>query len=314
MKKNCHKRPLRLVKYFLVCQGIAVFVCGLFFHSITAQANQQNETESSLSREERIRAFVLDDTPEEAHNQMPEKLAAVGVSEHLGRTIDTSLEFKDHTGNVVKLGDFFGSNKPVLLSLNYYDCETLCTLQHTGIANALAELDWLPGREFDMVTVSIDPTNGPLLARNKRASYLDYVGREGAQWSFLISEEDTVKSLAAQLGFQYSYDEDTDQYAHPAVTYLLTPEGKISRYLYGIDPSSRDLKFALMDASEGRLGTTLERFILSCFHYDDLRGQYTPFALSTMRVGGLITMSIVGVWIGALWKREKRKRLREKTS
>lgn len=262
-------------------------------------------------RERRMREFVMDDTPDEAHNRVPEKLKAVSVQERLGARLSGDLEFVNHLGEPVRIADFFGSDLPVLLSLNYYDCATLCTLQLTGIADALADLDWLPGREFRMVTVSIDPSNSAELAGEKRRAYLEYVNRKGADWSFLVGEEPQIGKLAEELGFSFQYDPETDQFAHAAVTYLLTPDGRISRYLYGIDPSARDLKFALMDASEGRLGTTLERFILSCFHYDDLTGQYTPFALNTMRVGGVVTVSIIGVWLGVLWRREKRRRLRE---
>lgn len=265
-------------------------------------------------RAEKVRAFVEDSSPKEPHNQRPEQLKSVDVRERLGAKVDLSLAFVDETGNQQRLQDIFSGDRPVLLSLNYYDCATLCTLQLTGIANALSNLDWLPGRDFQMVTVSIDPQNSSELAYQKKAAYLQHINREGADWSFLLGLDGSEERLAEELGFGYSYDVDTDQYAHPAVTYLLTPDGQISRYLYGIDPSSRDLKFALMEASEGRLGTTLDRFILSCFHYDDLRGQYTPFAFNTMRVGGLVTVSCIGIWLGALWKREKRKRLRENIS
>lgn len=304
--------PLALVIVHF-CGGpfCAVFPAG---EAIASDGPVSQEMARDAVRAEKARAFVQDSSPQEPHNQRPEQLKSVDVRERLGSKVDLSLTFTDESGKLRQLREFFFEDRPILLSLNYYDCATLCTLQLTGIANALSGLDWLPGRDFQMVTVSIDPLNSPELAYQKKAAYLQHINREGADWSFLLGLEGSELRLAEQLGFGFSYDEDTDQYAHPAVTYLLTPDGRISRYLYGIDPSARDLKFALMEASEGRLGTTLDRFILSCFHYDDLRGQYTPFALNTMRVGGLVTVSCIGIWLGALWKREKRKRLRENIS
>jgi protein SCO1/2 len=310
----------------LPCRAFSVALVSLLVTGVSvmhrpvgavALAGEEPPHESGLSDGERLekaRVFVSDSSPEEAHNQRPEQLKSVDVRERLGESVDLSLSFLDEDGHERQLREFFDGERPVLLSLNYYDCATLCTLQLTGIANALGALDWLPGRDFKMVTVSIDPDNTPDLARLKKAAYLEHIDRDGADWAFLLGLRGSETRLAENLGFGYSYDEDTDQYAHPAVTYLLTPDGRVSRYLYGIDPSARDLKFALMEASEGRLGTTLDRFILSCFHYDDLRGQYTPFALNSMRVGGLVTVSCIGVWLGTLWKREKRKRLRENIS
>jgi protein SCO1/2 len=234
------------------------------------------------------------------------------VSERIGTRLNLELRFRDHTGKEVRLGDFFDGQTPVLLSLNYYDCATLCTLQLNAYASAMSRMDWLPGREFKVVTVSINPENSPEIATLKRESYLEELDREGAAWNFLLDDKNAVKELADSLGFEYAYDPRTGQYAHAAVTYAITPSGNISRYLYGISPSVRDLKFALMESSEGKLGTTIERFVLNCFHFDDLTGRYTPFAMGTMRWGGAVTALGLGLWLRALWSRDKRKRLGER--
>jgi protein SCO1/2 len=255
---------------------------------------------------------VLDVNPKvEAHNALPPEVQRVKVSERIGTLVNKNLMFTDHTGQRVTLGQFFDGQRPVLLSLNYYNCPTLCSLQLNAYAQAMGKMDWLPGKDFQVVTVSINPENTTEMAATKRQAYLDELNREGVQWHFLLDDKKAVEELAQSLGFEYSYDERTGQYAHGAVSYVLTPEGKIARYLYGISPSVRDLKFALMDASEGRLGTTVERFVLNCFHFDTVTGRYTAFAMGTMRWGGAATVFGLGLWLSALWVRDKRRRFRE---
>jgi protein SCO1 len=276
----------------------------------TAQAD--TPAEAPVRKKEDILNEYLSVKPQlEQHNSLPPEVRKVAVKEHIGRPVDLGLVFEDHQGRSVKLGDFVDGQRPVLLSLNYYDCATLCTLQLMAYARAIKGMDWIAGRDFNLVTVSINPKNTQEIAAQKREAYLSEIDKPGTEWQFLRGDEETVSKLAAQVGFEYAYDPATEQYAHAAVTYLITPDGRIGRYLYGIDPSARDLKFALMESSEGRLGSTIEKFILNCFHFDDLTGRYTPFAMNTMRVGGVVTLSGIFVWIGALWSWEKRKRRRE---
>lgn len=265
----------------------------------------------SRKKEEIFKEYLSVKPELEQHNALPPEVKKVAVKEHIGRPVDLSLMFLDHTGRSVRLGDFVDGQRPVLLSLNYYDCATLCTLQLMAYARAIKNMDWMAGRDFNLVTVSINPKNTEDIAAQKREAYLSEINKPGSDWQFLRGDEQTIAKLASQVGFEYAYDPKTEQYAHAAVTYLITPDGRIGRYLYGIDPSPRDLKFALMESSEGRLGSTIEKFILNCFHFDDLTGRYTPFAMNTMRVGGVVTLSGIFVWIGALWSWEKRKRRRE---
>lgn len=233
---------------------------------------------------------------------------AIDVDEHLGEVIDGDLTFKDHTGATVRLGDYFDGTRPVLLTLNYYRCPVLCNVQLNALTETLGALEWTPGDEhFQIVTVSIDPKEGPEVASPKRASHLKALGRgDDVGWAFLTGDALNIKLLAAQVGVGYAYDAEQDQYAHPAVIMFLAPDGKIVRYVYGLTYDPKDVKFGLIEASEGRVGDTIDRIILSCFHYDATLGRYGPFAFGLMRLGGVFTIFFMGM--GFLWFRRREKR------
>ncbi|MCA9715473.1 MAG: SCO family protein [Myxococcales bacterium] len=235
-------------------------------------------------------------------------MGSIDVEEHLGLTIDTSVAFKDHEGKDVTLADYLDGERPVLLSLNYYRCPVLCSVQLNELTTTLSNLDWTAGDEnFRIVTVSIDPRETPALAKEKRASHLKALGRgDDVDWSFLTGDVINIRSLAAQVGMGYAYDSEQDQYAHPAVLVFLSPEGKIARYVYGLTTTPQDLKFGLMEASEGKVGTTVDRIILSCFHYDSSIGRYGPFAFGIMRLGGVLSVLVLGSVLLYYWRRERR--------
>ncbi|NJK32022.1 MAG: SCO family protein, partial [Deltaproteobacteria bacterium] len=233
-----------------------------------------------------------------------------------GRCVDQDLRFTNHHGDEVKLGDFFDGERPVLITLNYYRCPTLCNLQLNSLTTTLQNADWKPGENYRIVTVSIDPNETAELAAKKRASHLEALGlsdREGAEieWHFLVGDALQVRMLAAQLGVGYAYDPEQDQYAHPAVLMFVSPEGKVARYVYGLEYAPSDIKFALMEAAEGRVGSPVDRLILSCFHYDASIGKYGPFAMGIMRLGGGITVLIVGSFLLIFWRRERRRTRRQ---
>jgi cytochrome c oxidase subunit 2 len=183
----------------------------------------------------------------------------------------------------------------------------LCGLQLNGLLAGLKGFDWTPGKQFRIVTVSIDPREGASLGAGKRTTFLTEYGRGAADWSFLVGSQGEIARLAAAVGFGYRYDAATKQYAHPAVLYAVSPEGRISRYLYGIDYRPRDLKFSLIEASAGRTGSTIDKLILSCFHYDAEAHRYGPYALGIMRLGGGLTLLVLGLVLGLLWRRERRR-------
>ncbi len=240
----------------------------------------------------------------------PGKLEKVDVVEHLGDTIPLDLQFVDSGGDTVRLERYFHQGKPVLLTLVYFECPMLCTLVLNGVANTLQKLDWTPGKEFQIVTISIDPGETPEMARQKKYRYLQSLGRTDVPdsgWVFLVGPESQSRRLADALGFRYTYDPKIDNYAHPAVIFLLSDEGVISRYLYGIEFKQRDLRLGLLEASQGKIGNTVDRLLLFCYHYDPLTQGYTLFATNLMRAGGVLTVILLAVFLTVMWKREKRK-------
>lgn len=244
-----------------------------------------------------------------AHAQQgaPPALRQVGFDQKLGGSVPLELRFRDDTGREVRFGDYFG-RKPVVLSLNYYACPMLCTVTLNGLASALNVLtSFDAGREFEVVTVSFDPTEGPALAAQKKASYLTRYKRPTAEagWHFLTGDKAAIDALTASVGFRYTWDEETKQFAHPAGIVVLTPEGRISRYLYGIEYAPKDLKLALMESSSGKIGSAVDQAILYCYQYDPMTGRYSASILRIMRAGAVLTILALAGFIAVSLRRER---------
>lgn len=244
---------------------------------------------------------------------------SIDVEEHLGNILDRDVPFVDHTGKRVTLGDYFDGKRPVLLSLNYFRCPVMCNVQLNNLTETLRDFEWTPGDEhFRVVTVSIDPREDAALAGAKRKTHLDALGRgDDVDWTFLTAENGDalgIRLLAAQLGVSYAYDPEQDQYAHPGVFAFISPDGKIARYVYGLEVAGKDLKFGLIEAAEGRVGSTLDRFILSCFHYDASLGRYGLFAFGLLRLAGALSVLLIGTALLLFWRRERRSSRREEGS
>lgn len=263
-----------------------------------------------------VASAVIISIPAEAQvvADVPPALEDVGVDEHFDVQVPLDLEFKDEQGRTIRLGDYFKPDRPVILTLNYYRCPMLCGLQLNGFLQGLKELEWMPSDQFEIVTISIDPLETPALAVEKKQNYMAQLGREGAGagWHFLTGGEPNIQAVADAVGFRYSYDEETAQYAHAAALMVLTPDGRVARYLYGIEYPASKLKFALLEAGQGEIGSPLDQLLLYCFHYDSTDRQYTPVAMNIMRLGGGLTLSILAVAIGAMWLRDRR--LRKKST
>jgi protein SCO1/2 len=239
-------------------------------------------------------------------------LEEVGVEEHFDAKLPLDLEFVNEDGDTVRLGDYFDRSRPVILTLNYYRCPMLCGLMLNGVVDGLEQMDWTPGVEFEMVTVSIDPLETPALAKAKKQNYLKRYQRPAAArgWHFLTGKQSNITRLAETVGFGYTYDAESDQYAHAAVIFVSTPDGRVARYLYGIEYPPKDLRLALLEASDGKIGSALDQLILYCYHYDPQSRRYAPVAMNIMRVGGSATALVLGVSLGTLWVRELRRRKR----
>jgi protein SCO1/2 len=236
----------------------------------------------------------------------PGLLAKIGIDQKLNQQVPLDLVFTDASGREVKLGEFFGK-RPVVLALVYYECPMLCTQVLNGIATAVSVLDFRVGTEFDVVAVSINPKEGPQLAAQKKAAYVDRYNRPGTEqgWHFLTGRQESITALADAVGFRYAFDKETGQFAHGAGIEVLTPQGVISKYFYGIEFSSRDLKFGLMEASSDRIGSVIDQALLLCYHYDPSTGQYGTIALTLVRVGGVATIGAFLLFLFVSLRRER---------
>jgi protein SCO1/2 len=236
----------------------------------------------------------------------PGLLKRVSIDQRIGQALPLDLAFKDDTGRDVRLGEYFGK-KPVVLALAYYECPMLCTQVLNGMAAALKTLSFDAGTDFDVVVVSIDPRDGYRMAAAKKATYLEHYGRPAtaAGWHFLTGAEASIRPLADAIGFHYAYDENLKQYAHGAAIYVATPKGVISRYLLGIDFAPRDLRLALVEASNNALGTVADQVLLLCYHYDPSTGKYGGAALNAIRIGFVATVGAFLTFLFVSLRRER---------
>lgn len=251
--------------------------------------------------------------PEEGlANETPAELEGIGIQEHLGDQINLDLEFKNEKGDLVPLRSFFKDHKPVLLTLAYYNCPSLCNFHLNGLNDSFKRLEAPVGKEFHFVVVSIEPNETSELAAQKKQAYLKAYGRpEGAAgWHFLVGDDDSIKALARQVGFSYRWDEEEQQYAHAAAAYVLTPDGRISRYLYGITFSPRTMRLSLVEASNGKIGTLVDKLILFCFHFDPKESKYTLAAFNVVRAGGIFTVVVLALFVAPFWFRNRREEKR----
>jgi len=239
----------------------------------------------------------------------PAELAEVGIDEHLDARLPLDAEFRDERGDPVRLGEFFSGDKPVVLALVYYRCPMLCNLILDGLTGSMKDLAWTAGEEFEVVTVSFDPTETNTLAQLKKQGYLKQYGRPEAAsgWHFLTGSSESIRRLTDTVGFRYTFVEDRNEYAHTAALFLITPDGRISRYLYGIVYDPRTLRFALVEAGEGKVGSVVDRVLLYCFHYDADEGKYSLVARQVMKLGGAVMVVVLGLTLLAFWRRERRR-------
>ena len=243
---------------------------------------------------------------------VPEELKGIDIIENLDGSLPLDTVFTDDAGREVRLGDYFKGERPVLLQLGYNKCPMLCNLVLNGVFDGLQGVDWMPGREFEVVAISIDPTETAMLAKAKKEAYLAEFDRPGAGQGvhFLTGAEIMSRLVADTVGFTFRRQDD-GEFAHAAAIYLITPDGRISRYMYGTRFEAADLRMGLLEASEGRIGSTLDRFILWCHIYDpDARG-YVLQARRVMSLGGLATLLVLGGGLAAFWRVEigKKKKL-----
>ncbi|HWW59804.1 MAG TPA: SCO family protein, partial [Thermoanaerobaculia bacterium] len=239
-------------------------------------------------------------------NTPPPLPGKVAIAQKLGSQIPLDLMFRDEYGGVARLRQYFGHGKPVLLNFMYYDCPMLCPMVLEGTTTTLTELKFDIGKDFDVITVSIDPRDKPERASEMKDKFVKRYGRLSAAdgWHFLTGNDTNIHRLADAVGFQYAYDGTRNQFAHGAALLVLTPEGRVSRYFYGFEYKAHDLRLALTEASNGKVGGVAEQFLLLCYHYDPATGRYSRNAMNFVRAGGIATALALGGFIFVMVRRE----------
>jgi protein SCO1/2 len=246
-------------------------------------------------------------TPPETKTIAPPGLEGVGIDQRLNEQVPLNLTFKDEQGTTVKLGDYFHDGRPVILNLVYYQCPMLCTEVLNGLTSALKVIKFVPGDQFEIVTLSIDPRETPQLAANKKQMYLKRLGNPDAAkgWHFLTGEQSQIAALASAVGWHYRYDPKLDQFAHAAGIILITPQGKIAQYYYGVEYSAKDMRLGIVEASQNRIGSLADEVLLYCYHYDPRTGRYGATITNIVRLAGVITVFVLGAAIVLLFRKEK---------
>jgi protein SCO1 len=242
-------------------------------------------------------------------NGIPEPLKKVGIEQRLGEGLPLGAEFKDESGKIVKLSDYFGKGRPVIVALVYYECPMLCNQVLNGLTGTLKALSFDAGKEFDVVAVSFDAKefDKPELAKNKKVSYMDRYGRPGTEagWHFLTGTQASIDAITEATGFRYHWDEKSNQFAHGSAIMIATPDGKLSRYFYGIDYSPRDVKLGIVESADSKVGSVADELMLYCFHYDPSTGKYGFQILSALRLAAIATVLGMGLMGFVFWRRNK---------
>jgi protein SCO1 len=287
---HCHRRVIAekaSVPFLLLCVAVGAL----------AQPGQPAPAQPSYSLQDSSLRPAL-----------PGALVGVGIDQKLDAHAPLDLVFRDENGRQVPLSTYFHSGKPVLLAPVYYRCPMLCTQILNGVASALKVVSFSPGQEFEVVAFSFDPKDTPELAAAKKQSYLRRYGREGTAngWHFLTGDEANIKPLMDAVGFHYKYDPQTDQYAHASGIMVLTPEGRVSKYFYGVEYSPRDLRLGLVEASQNKIGSAVDQLLLFCYHYDPTTGKYGAVVITLIRTAGSAFVLALAAWVIFAFRRERR--------
>ena len=276
----------------------AVTLIFLFFAGVSAQKSEHYNSP--------LYAPKTYDPSQTASNGLPPVLKKVGIDQNLGAQVPLDAEFKNENGETVKLGSYFGNKRPVILAMVYYECPMLCNEVLNGLTGSLKGISFDAGKDFDVVAISFDTRENekPDLAKNKKASYVARYGHAGAEngWHFLTGEQSEIDKVAQAVGFNYYWDARSEQFAHAGGIMILTPDGKVSRYFYGIDYAPGDLKLGIIDSGEGKIGNAVERLYLYCYHYDPATGTYGLQVLRVMRLAAVATLLTIAGMLFVFWR------------
>jgi protein SCO1 len=252
------------------------------------------------------------DPSQTSGNGLPPALENIGIEQKLNEQLPLDTQFRDESGNTVKLGQFFGNKKPVILALVYYECPMLCNEVLNGLVGGLKGMSFTAGKEFDVVAISFDAREYEKdgLAQKKKENYIARYDRKDSTggWHFLTGDQASIDAVTKAVGFNYRWDEKTEQFAHAAGIMVVTPEGKLARYFYGVDYAPKDLKFGVMEASQGKIGNPVDQLMLYCYHYDPATGKYGLAILNVIRLGGILTLLGLGIMFVVFWQRNKHRK------
>lgn len=242
--------------------------------------------------------------------EQPGILKEIGVDQKLDNQVPLDTEFVDEHGKKVTLADYAGK-RPIVLNLVYYGCPMLCGQVLNGLTRSLKmlkDIPMLPGKDFEVVTLSFDPSEKPELALEKKKNYVKDYDQPGAEehWHWLTGKQENIKKVTDAVGFRYAWDEKQQQFAHASVIFILTPDGKVSRYFFGIEYSPKDMRLGLTEASDGKIGGPVEKILLYCFHYDATLGKYSAYVLGLIKVGGVITLLALGSFMFIMLRRDSK--------
>jgi protein SCO1 len=245
--------------------------------------------------------------PVHAQEPLTDVKGQVGFDQHPNAQVPGDLVFRDDKGQVVQLGDYL-SDKPVILTLNYFNCPNLCTFEIDQLGEALAKISWNLGQEYQVVTVSFDPRDGTDLAQSRKWEAIRHYARPGLGdgWHFLTGDASAVASLTQAIGFRYAYNAETDEFAHPIGLFILTPQGRLYRYLYGDDFDPTAIRLGLVEASQNKLGTVIDQMLLVCYHYDPTLGKYSSAVLQISQIAGVATILVMGGILTRWWRHDLR--------
>jgi protein SCO1/2 len=246
------------------------------------------------------------DLGQTSSSQKPSILDQVGIDQRLNQQIPLELEFIDENGQPVHLQQYFGE-KPVVLTLVYYQCPMLCSQVLNGLTSSLNVLKFNVGREFNVVTVSFDPRDTPATASDTKKRFLQRYRRPGSEqgWHFLTGKKDQIDALAQAVGFRYAWDPEIQQYAHASGIMLLTPDGHVAQYYYGIEYAPRDLKLGIIQTSQGKIGSLVDQMLLYCYHYDPSRGKYGAAIFNILRISALASVLVLGGFMFLMFRRDR---------
>ncbi len=238
-------------------------------------------------------------------NVQPKELENVGIKEQLGRQIDLGMTFKDENGQTVQLSKYIDGTKPVIISPVYYNCPSLCNFHLNGLTEALQKLDWSPGQKFDVIAISFDSKETPDLALAKKASYMKLYARPGTEegWHFLTATDEVVQKFTKEVGFDFKWNEEEKEWAHASAAIVISPTGKITRYLPGIVFEPQNIKLALTESGEGKVGSFIDSLVLYCFQYNPHKSEYTLAAFQLMKLAGLVMVIFLAIWLVPVWIR-----------